>query len=645
VKLNRLSVTMGSILLAGAPLAQAKDPMIAKQLAGAPAEFAQMRAPDPAAAAIHSKSALVPVQLAADRSGSLSWSGTLPVEGGTSRFLVFTGSDASWQVQLADPQGVSHDARALAREARRAQFGMERISHPVDLYALENVASGPWTLNLQAPAGSARHGFVLIEGHPGTELASYQTHTRQLVGEQIGVTAMLTATDAADAIALGRHAGRIESASLRVTLPDGSIRHYPMFDDGRHDDGTAGDGLFAGSFPAERAGNYLAQVVVHGNNRVGEPIIRTAEHVIPVVTRSITLLSHRANANATGQGRLAIELPVAASKSTQHYRAYAEVWGRDARGRDLPVAWIGGMVDAGAGTLSLGFDERWVTLSGARAPFELRNLRVEDPDHFVTVAQADRLSLSLPPITSKLAARDIVIDEAMTMGLRPVADVSQRSTGSRLLLVHGYCSGGVWPTAQFSNASTFLDANQNRSHDQFARLLRTYGSNWNSFGVVAHSQGGAAALHLYTYYWSGLDKATGNRLIQSVGTPYQGTNLAGILAALGSWFGVGCGTNDNLSYSGASAWMAGIPTWARSKVNYYTTSFATAWWRWDYCNAATDLVLSDPEDGTTERVNGQLSGALNRGHTTGQCHTAGMRDPAQYLDAGRNSIMNSNAAR
>ena len=56
-------------------------------------------------------------------------------------------------------------------------------------------------------------------------------------------------------------------------------------------------------------------------------------------------------------------------------------------------------------------------------------------------------------------------------------------------------------------------------------------------------------------------------------------------------------------------------------------------------------MLSDPEDGTTEQANGQLSGGVNRGHTSGQCHTSGMRDPAQYNDSSRNATMNSNAAR
>jgi len=63
------------------------------------------------------------------------------------------------------------------------------------------------------------------------------------------------------------------------------------------------------------------------------------------------------------------------------------------------------------------------------------------------------------------------------------------------------------------------------------------------------------------YYWSCLDGANtgGSRLIQSVGTPYQGTPLAGNLAALGDAFGVGCGTVADLTTSGAPSWLNGIP--------------------------------------------------------------------------------------
>ena len=638
----KYAIALGILSLGVSAGAQALE---AKQLAGAPEEFAEMRAPDPASSAIHSKSALLPIEMGMQKNGRLGWEGKLPVENGNLRFLIFAEGSDAWQVDLVNPSGrLEKSAAQLA--AKRTRFGMEEAQMEADLYALDGVQNGNWTLKISTDNQAVQRGYLLVEGDEHTELASHLSHARQLVGEKIGLVARLTATDLGDQVLLGKSAGNLQRADLRVTFPDGRIETFPMFDDGLNDDGLAGDGVFGGSFLAKSAGDHLAQVIVQGANRHGQAIVRSAEHPIPVIRPTLQLSAAKAmGAAVKGDGtRLQINLPVSAEKSDAHYRAYGEVWGQDKSGKSIPVAWIGGMVSPKNGALGLGFDERWVARAGAQAPFELRNLRIEDPDHFVTIASAKRLELGLPAQRLKAGA-DLSIDDTMLMGPRP-SGISAKATGKRLLLVHGYCSGGVWPAGQFSTASTFLDANQNRTHDQFAQRIRNYGANWNSFGVVAHSQGGAASLHLYTYYWSGLDNATGNRLIQSVGTPYQGTNLAGILATLGNWFGVGCGTNSNLSYSGAKSWLAGIPTWARGKVNYYTTSFKTTnWWTNDYCNFATDLVLSDPEDGTTERAYGQLPSGINRGHTTGQCHTAGMRDPAQYHDTSRNATMNSNAAR
>ena len=108
--------------------------------------------------------------------------------------------------------------------------------------------------------------------------------------------------------------------------------------------------------------------------------------------------------------------------------------------------------------------------------------------------------------------------------------------------------------------------------------------------------------------------------------------------------GAGCGENTDLSVDGAALWLANIPTWARQKVWYWTTSFDDGIF-YDYCNLLSDLFLSDPDDGIVERSRGQLSGANNMGHTEGWCHTTGMRDPAQYTDSTRNQNMNANAAR
>lgn len=640
-----------------APPGEAAE-LVPKQLAGPPEEFAQMRAPDPAAAAILSKSALLPVELAA-QAGGAQWRGSVPVENGRVRLMVLD-NGAGWQAAAGEPGTAlrADAANAAPLQAAAATLGVQAAAVAGVRYALDGARSGAWTLQLRAATPQAQRGYLLLEGDERTQLASYPRDRQRQVGRALALNAVLAGDATASGIRIGPDAGRIERAELRIVGPDGSVSRAAMADDGFHDDGAAGDGVYGGRFVPDRSGTWIVQTVVHGRDRDGQAFVRTAEHVLPVLDAQLRLAGALA-AQAGPGGRLALQLPVAAhgADAPSHYRVLAEVWGSRGDGADVPVAWIGGMLAPVEGRLALALDERWIVRSGARAPFTLRNLRIEDPDHAVALLERAQLPLPLPATRLRaLAAANLAgagaIDETMRMGPRPAAlqraaaDATAQASGSRLLLVHGYCSGGVWPVAQFADASAFLDANQNRSNDQFARLLAQYGSQWNSFGTVAHSQGGMAALHLYAYYWSGLDNASGARLMQSVGTPYQGTNLAGILATVGSWFGVGCGGNTDLTYDGAQAWLAGIPVAARAKVHYYTTSFAsTHWWVNDYCNAASDLVLSDPEDGTVEQVNAQLPGGNNLGHTTGQCHTTGMRDPAQYLDASRNATMSANAAR
>jgi hypothetical protein len=646
MKLTPLALSAASFLFCAALPAHAADVSMFKQLGGAPDEFESMRAPSPAAGAIHSKSALIAVELAPDKSGRLGWQGSLPLDRPDPQVLLLAEQGHGWQLGLRTPSGNLQKAGLLAAEVKRGEFGMESTRFPSELYQFRGLQQGNWKLELQAEGTAPRQGFLLVEGNPAVELSSYPSHLRFHAGGELGLIAQLSA-EVGGKVAQGARAGQIDEAHIRLTRPDGSVEKIAMFDDGKHADGVADDGVFGGLFAAGNAGSLKAQVVVSGRGPDGAPLLRTAEHLIPVVDAGLALTGAASSSlekSAAGD-RLRITIPVRAAKSTGHYRAYAEVWGRDASGEPLAVAWVGGMVAVEGGAIGLGFDPRWVAKSGAIGPFELRNLRLEDPNHFVSLAEAKSLPLAMSVPSRKYAAAELAVDEAMLMGPRP-ASIQAKGSGSRLILVHGYCSGGVWPTSQFSSASTFLDANKNRSHDEFARRIRDFGATWNSFGTVAHSQGGAASLHLYTYYWSGLDNAGAGRLMQSVGTPYQGTNLAGVLAALGGIFGVGCGSNDNLTYSGAASWLSGIPSWARSKVNYYTTAFkSTNWWTNDYCNFASDLVLSDPEDGTVERAYGQLSGAVNRGHTSGQCHTTGMRDPAQYRDSSRNAVMNSNAAR
>lgn len=637
------ALKLAPALLLAAPVVAAD--LQPKLLAGPPSEFAAMAAADPAAGKIVSKSALLPIALTAQGKGMVGWSGALPLEGDT-RMLVLGADGASLDLQLQAPGARNASAASLlARYAGRTDYGLGESSFAGDYYDLANITAGRWNASVQLAAAKAQPAFILLEAGGPQRLESAQAAYNQTVGQSITLTARLTAVDEAGATVAER-AGQLQQAQLRVTSPDGQVSTVNMFDDGRHGDGAAGDGLWGGAFLAGKAGAWNAQVIAEGIAPEGHAFVRTAEHLIQVVAADVTLSRTGAVAVAGEGTQLTLKLPVS-TRSARHYRVFAEVWGTDGRGAQVPVAWISTMSKAVGGVLEAGLDSRWITAAGARAPFELRNVRLEDPDYFVTLSSAARTALRVEALPAEASRAFTGVDESMLMGPRPAGlqASAAKGVGTKLLLVHGYCSNSVWNSAQFSNSAVFSDPKANRTHDQFAQRIKTFGTPWNSYGVVAHSQGGAAATHLYTYYWSGLDLATGSRLIQSVGTPYQGTALAGNLAAIGSIFGAGCGSNANLTYSGASSWLAGIPSWARAKVHYHTTSFTDRAWVYDYCHLASDMVLSDPEDGTTERAYGQLSGAVNQGHKTGWCHTSGMRDPAQTTDSARNATMSSQAAR
>jgi hypothetical protein len=219
VKKQLLAAAVTSVLFSSALLA-ANGP-VPKQLAGPADDIASMRLPDPAAAAIHSKSALIAVEMQADKAGRQQWQMSLPVEASDLRFLVFSGQGSGWDVEIGNPDGSSNNAKSLARQVRNTEFGLLGESFPAQQFDLVGL-TGEHTLKLSAQPGQERGGFVLVEGDASTELASYPAHRNQKVGARMGIVAMLT--DGSDAALsgeakLGNAAGRIQQASLRITSP------------------------------------------------------------------------------------------------------------------------------------------------------------------------------------------------------------------------------------------------------------------------------------------------------------------------------------------------------------------------------------------------------------------------------------------
>ncbi|MEC9373797.1 MAG: choice-of-anchor X domain-containing protein [Planctomycetota bacterium] len=645
-------VVIGCASLSAAAFAQG---LIAKHHAAPPAEFIDgpLRLPDPKAHGVDSRSAVIRVTLAPDGRGGLAWEGAIPIDDPRGVRLMALGADgADWAMEVMPPGG---EAISLAPNMRRA--GVTPTTGPVAIDAMRTEATrylingeraGNWSVRIRRDAarGGAREGVLLVTSESETRLEARLSTYELVAGREIGVTATLD----------GNGDGVMRVARLRLRGADGEARTLPMFDDGRHQDGAAGDGVFGATFVVA-PGTFTAEVEARGRVRDGAPVLRTAALVFAVEEQGIEF-GDAAIASVNDVEFVTVRLPVAAD-ARGAVKVCAEVWAIGDAGEAAPLCWLGAMAEVRATeagpALALSMDPAWLRGAEDAVAFELRNVRAHSRETHVIVGSATSMPIEIGDDVRRLAAARGDAAPRLIAPMREEHRIAstveidagvERAFGAHnLMLVHGYCSGGVWPTSNFSGfLEVFLDANQNRSHDQFAQLMLAFGNNSKSFGVVAHSQGGSAALHLWTNYFSGLDWAEGPRLIQSVGTPYQGTPLAGNLAVLGEIFGSGCGVNTDLSTDGAAVWLSTIPTASRSAVHYYTTSFLDDG-GFDYCNLLTDFFLSDPDDGVIERARGQLSGANNRGHVEGWCHTMGMRDPAQYTDSGRNAEMNANAAR
>lgn len=620
-----------------------------KNLGGSVEEIPSMRLPAPSSLGTRSKSAMFPIG-----SGDAPQEFEIPVDSNENfKLMLLSPNGKSLNLRVALPKDDFFDLRreGFARQVKQTDstYGLDGNQFPAEVFSFESLKTGVLRVRIESPKALVTSGeiigYLVASSDSPYRLYSYIDTLQTSVGREIGIVSSVF--DQKENGEEGRPAslsGNIREARVKILTPGGERLEFPMNDGGR--------GEFLSKFIPNMVGRYTAQILSKGLTPGGAEFFRTSELTFEVAADRAELKSN-VRAARIDDLRWRIELPVAGLRPGEKVIAHAEIWGRDASGGEFPVSWLGGMTSTEAlskreTAVSLTLDSRWLAQQAAAKSYILKNVRLQNPDNSVVLGEAD--TLALPDIYPTELAKSFtgIMTDDMRQGVRPVKTTND-AVGGKLMLVHGYCSGDAWGGAasagQFTNYVKFLDLNQNRSHDQFANLIKNFGASLPSFGIVAHSQGGAASLHLYTYYWSGLDYATGSRLIQSVGTPYQGTALAGNLALLGQIFGAGCGSNNDLTYNGAAAWLANIPSWARAKVFYHTTSFTDVWYRYDYCNIATDPFLSDPDDGVVERAYAQLSGANNLGHKTGWCHTSGMRDPAQTSDSSRNSNMNANAAR
>lgn len=609
--------------------AQPLVPVHTKQVTAPPSDLVSgmLKLSEPSSVPVVSRSALIPVDLQFIN-GQWSWSMPISTQLRDARIALLPAQQNAWTTHLTTPenttlqtQHAASDPRVSAGTAPLAWVAEDRdFNHLTINHSNESV----WSLNITSDHNA--QGFVLIESGPEVSLSTYIQQQSTLQDQPITLISSFS-----DQVQQATYTAEIKAPSGIITTE------------------TSVPGSSEVTFVPTEVGPHSIRLLAQGIDDDGTPILLTTQHIVFAAPVAPLL-----NAPTTKIENNQVVIEFTPTNSPRRTILAAEVWG-ELNNEPTPVAWISSIVGS---TRSLTLDPRWISLAGVDPEtLELRAVRLHDLESFVPIEIVDQVAISVKGL--KLPAAPTEITNDMLMGSRqasvpapmpPLVSTGQEpgvELGHRLMLVHGYCTDATpFTVSHFSgDLAQFQDYNQSRSHDEFALQMLAQSANMKSFGVVGHSQGGMGALHLYTYYWSGLDWArNGNRLIQSVGAPYQGTALAGNAAVLGDIFGFGCGENDNMTYTGSANWLSLIPTASRQQVYFYTTSFEDGF-GFDFCNFVTDLLLSDPDDGVIERDAGQLSGANNMGHLEGWCHTQGMRDPAQCTDPARNAIMNQEAKR
>lgn len=563
--------------------------------------------------------------------------------------------------------------RVVESIGSQSVFGLEEATRAYEL----DVAAGRCVVRLFAPVQHRGRSAALVVEDASADVAVAHLRDRvQRVGDAVElVVGGVTPFGPATSELLGRGAGQVRAVVVddaTVRWSDGRIEGAQITEDAasgrwivRSGPAVAGDAHLCVQLRVQGAAAHWRPRTILYATRVAEgPGIDRARG-------SARIESDAAGYESRDRGWRHVDIPVIPSSSAavaEVVFAAAELWARDGDRRRC-LGWIGGVTavehreasdSAPPGAfVRLGLDASRLAMQPDET-LELQAVRLHAregwaPLDLVPVMPVEGSVAPAVHAGSELTPRG----DAAWAGIPGIAAVSipaglgeqsgflPAAGAHALVLTHGYCAdANTWPMSQFGgDAWQYVNANQNMSNDAFAVDIALRGSEFKSYGVVGHSQGGAAALHLHAFYWSGLDWAGPGRLIQAVGTPFEGTALAGNLAALGEIFGVQCGTNFDMTYDGAAAWLSTIPSAPRSRVYSYTTTFTNNPFVYDYCNIVSDFFLTDPEDGVVEDWSGHFVGGNNMGLKTGWCHVSGMRDPDQTLDGARNAVMNAQGAR
>jgi len=454
------------------------------------------------------------------------------------------------------------------------------------------------------------------------------------------------------------------SGIMEIVLPNGKEYEEIMNDDGIYPDLIKCDGIWTAQLKVDLPGEYSLSpsLLCYLNNTAlfnNQKFKRDSRHVISV-SNSTTILNGTASMKLNDSEEYIISIYINYNNfSVNTYSLYTEVWGYK-NNKLVPIVWLGGLSDVINDTiLNLKLDIKWLKRINLCDDIILLNTRLSDPvtsytvstyDDYIYINLCNHCKYILCKTLDNLEKiKEITLE--MREGINPYKDVLVGNSG--VVLLPGYCaSSNPWSSYSsiFTKGYFFNEFKLDLSNDEYAKKVINFANtnNLTKYSIIAHSQGGMVALHILNYYHTGLTRFENGREIQTLGTPWKGSELAGSIGSIASVFGLGCGSNSDLSVDGSINWLSKLNIYTYSSVYYYTTTYDTSSIFSEYCSLVTSPLLIGFDDGVTSLNSGQLTNqnvvANNMGNTEGQCHTIDMLYPASYADIDRAKTMYLNAA-
>lgn len=273
--------------------------------------------------------------------------------------------------RLIDPQGRQIDEENASERGEHFDLGLADFQS----YLVRRAEPGEWQVVVGRPedaTGATRFTGYTVFASSDLELSVDASGATYGQGDAVPITASLR-----------RRGEPVLGAELTVEIgrPDLQVDSLPLYDDGRHQDGAAGDGVYGGLYqPPALGGYYTVFATARGEPAGGRTYARTAETLFAVSAGTASLAGQYAEAaeDADRDGRydwLALQVGIDVKVAGDYLLAAALV---DGEGRELGRAVAPLALNAGQQAATLRFPGALIARSGVDGPYSVGRVTLLD---------------------------------------------------------------------------------------------------------------------------------------------------------------------------------------------------------------------------------------------------------------------------